>query len=401
MDCPKTKEILGELILGSRSEVSSADRIEAQAHIKSCPDCRSEAAALERIRATFRTVDQIAEALPAEQVTALHDKILASIEDSAAIASIVPLPIYSRLRIIPAYRLAAAALVIAALGVCLLLPDREPNGEPEREPTSVAAEPAEEPLNVAILRQEFDDLKKSPTGIDEEFLLKVKDHRIKADGLDELTEAQGLLAEAYGELGETRKERDAFKSYLRFIEERDGSDTAARVAQQKADKLFHEQGDYLTGLSYYDLVLTRYPRSHNAVYAKYMVGTYYVRIKEPRRAISEYRRLMGEHPGTELGKQARREISRLYYNMGDYDEAYNEMESYRQQHTDAESHVYAHLKIGMMKYGEGVSGYPDAIKEFQSILAKYPKHHYAKSAQQMLAMINRDMMGTDLTGMLE
>lgn len=296
---------------------------------------------------------------------------------------------------------AAAVLISATYFGIILFRDVEPEKKAQIAQTPAVIELAPqpqaikeespEPVTLATFAGELENQKQSQAGVSRKYLAQLRAFAYRIDDLDEKMKAQKLIVETCEQLGERHQARIAFSEYLEYVEERDGIAGASIVARLKADEIFYRQKDYLGGLGYFDIILTRYKNTEQGAYASYMVGKYYQKIKVRQKAIVEYSKVIEQKPDSIWARKAMQEIPLILGNMGRNAAAVGVLRGYAKRYPEEEHVGYSHFHIGLLKYRLGLRGYSDAVAEFKIVVEKYPKHRYAKSARGMMEVIRSEI----------
>jgi tetratricopeptide (TPR) repeat protein len=314
-----------------------------------------------------------------------------------------------------AWVLAAAALVVLACVGAVILAERRglPHGaagqdgmaavrpaeKTDAPPASEATPPPAPkppaapvpPVTLASLREEFERLKASDGGVTREFVDRLR--RFMTLGLrsmDERMNAKGLLVDAYEQIGEKDTARAAFEEYLDCLERRCGAAKAAEETFRVANRLFYDQRDRLGALAYCDLLLTRYPDSDLADAARYMTCQYYELEGFPDQAVANYRKLSETSKG--FGWQASLGVQRVLYNSGKQEKAFAEVDGMIAKHPENRAYLYYHK--GMILQAAGATYYPAAVRAYKTVIEEYPKTAYAGYSKNMIAFMNRQLLGS-------
>ena len=271
---------------------------------------------------------------------------------------------------------------------------------PAAPPPIIAEHPTTEqkpaPANLATLRAEFERLKASDTGVGRAYLVRLVDHIVAQEDREtaEFAALCLLLVETYEQMGERDRALAAYGRYLDIVEAREGpSSTIARQVLSKAEDLFG-LADYHGAIGYCDLILTRYPESREAAEADYMIGQYFERIDRLDLAGDHYREVAERRPGTRVARRATERLPEVLFNQGRADDAYTAARDHAEAFRDVEiEQVHLYLRLGMMKAARG--DYAGALQAFQTLLRDHPQSPYTPAAEQMIARIHRQVIGTD------
>ena len=268
---------------------------------------------------------------------------------------------------------------------------------PASRPIEIVPSPAREPesgaITLAALQDEFKMLKESDSGITAEFLRKLNRH-INEGGT---IEARQLLVAAYEEMGERDLGLAAFEGLLDLVEKRDGVEQAAAETQRLANRLFYEQHDRLGALAYCDMLLARYPDSRLADSMRYLTCRYYELEGLPDQALAAYRDLRETGKGY-VAWEADRGVAQVLYNTGKKEEAFAEVDGMIERHPENRAYLYYHK--GMLLQAAGIEHYPAAVKAYKVVINEYAQTHYAGYSRNMLAFINKKMLGAPGDAML-
>ena len=393
MDCQECWRELDERIFGPGGDRLSPDLSAVQSHLDECPACREDLAGMLQIGQWASEIDELAQKTPAEVLERDRRRILAEIGERTA-------PRAKGLGLLgSACVLAAAAVVAIGLGVWAMMQRGGSEIEPALASPKVADKATPEPrpkpkaesvpATLAGLSAEFKKLMASDGGVDRPYIERLQD-AIARGNLDkqQRLEAYRLLVEACEQAGEVECARKAFAGQLDLIEILKGRPAAVYAIVCKADGLFSGKQDFLGGLAYYDMLLSRYPDDPVYVpYALFMVGEYYRRTDEPDRAVKEYARLVEKHPKSGWAYEGDKMIATLLYNMGERERAYETLRASIEKYPKWAD--FCHFHLGMLKYGAG--DYADAVKEFRLVMAKYPKSPQVGKCRYMLAKMTEKM----------
>jgi tetratricopeptide (TPR) repeat protein len=432
MTCKQAQEALNDRLAPSTGAMSA----ELTAHLDSCPVCRAHAASMEGIARCLADMRAFAAAIPAEVLEENKRRILAAIADAAATKPArrfarhtppattrqQPAKDFSSPRIHPVLLWSAAGIAATLVMIFgIFFRDRTPaTGTPEppapavpvvaaTAPKSINQGPKvtntvapiapraavqEPPITFAWLKEEFARLKVAREGVTWDYLKKVVKYLTTGQRTrDENVEGWQLLADAYEAAGEGDRAKNAFTKYLDFMEAKGPRELAMNAAQTKAANLFYAKKEYLNALAYYDMIATRYPGTPEAANAKLMSGEYFNRQQMWTEGASQFALIAKELPKEDpAGRRARQCLSSSLANSQRFDEAVSALKEMQEDNTDEDAAGYACFWAGHTHMRAGVSHYPLAVKEFQSLIEKYPKHRYVGAARQFLNKIQQEMV---------
>ena len=89
---------------------------------------------------------------------------------------------------------------------------------------------------------------------------------------------------------------------------------------------------------------------------------------------------------------------KLYYNMGNRDEAYASLRSYAK--TYPEEAGYALFRLAFLQEGTGLAGDLGAMREYQGIIEHYPESRFTPAARTRLAQLNTKRLLEEQEGTL-
>ncbi len=162
--------------------------------------------------------------------------------------------------------------------------------------------------NFFELRREYDELRRTPAGVQWDFVEKAEAYAKKTrDSTDDNDiRTLDLLTDCYLKFGELEDARAAFQQYLDRVERAKGKEEAAKRARDKADQLFYRDNKYFDALSFYELMSHRYPDTDHAAYGQFMVGKYFLRTKLSSQAIEEFAAFAENYPDSKQRSLRRR-----------------------------------------------------------------------------------------------
>ena len=178
-----------------------------------------------------------------------------------------------------------------------------------------------------------------------------------------------------------------------------------------ADSYFREKdaASLLMAASEYQDYVNLYPKSPDAVYAKYQIAIcYYKQRRKPGRdqkytkmSIKAFESLIKQYPGTEEAKDAEKKIkiarsilAKHYFLIGYYNYKLKAYEGAIQRFKDVMAEYPDFKLMDKLFYFAGKSyyklkDYKSAISFFQRIINSYPKSKYAKKSKKRIMKLTK------------
>ena len=441
---------MGELALGEDAWLSDDERRRAEAHVDECPACRAYMADIAAIAGALRSLGQ-AEAdieIPERLLLETRLRILAAVRAVCVADRHHALESGWRRRARLGWAAcAAAAVLVVGLGLWWGLSVREatplarrarlvstPTDEVTAAGTVASPEPAsKQPADdrafastnkpkqaLELLEAELAACASAPRvarGAFDRIIAMAEALRARWPGSAEAVAALKVISRCHTEMGDERQAREAFLAYAdargalaqaaALGEGYSPSDAKGRADALTADvirgealrRLMHK--DYLTGMSYCDVLLTRYPGTEVALRARYMTARCYRETRRGEQAIAAYQAVIDQAPDSTLAMNPRTWLPSLLFNAGRREAAVATWLEYGELSSDYKEKACGYCNAGVLEAARGAPHHPEAIRLFRVVVDEYPGSAYARQAKAMIAKLSRDIDDQILDGLLD
>ncbi len=202
--------------------------------------------------------------------------------------------------------------------------------------------------------------------------------------------AQMLIDVCYG-LGDREASHGAFEALLDELDGARRSGKAQSITLNLGLRRQKRDNDALDALYYFDMLVTRYPKSPLCASAQLGIGRYFLSTESYMEASRTFAELMERYPNSDAA-----ELAWIY--KGVALERVGDRDGLRRYFTESlaageHSQAYARYQLGLSHYCDGAPGYVKALKEFQLLAKEYPDTRYAGEAKYYIETINRNMTG--------
>lgn len=232
----------------------------------------------------------------------------------------------------------------------------------------------------------------------------------------EAVESNLLSSRCYTEIAEHNNARDAFimyadaagkyerqKALLLNICEQDANTKqetmTSSLIRKEADRLY-EQKDYLSALSFYDILLTRYPNTNVGQYSLYQVATYYECIGQNKQAEQTLKLLINKYPNSKWANEALLSLPVVLFNLGHSNEAIETWQDIANAASTPKDKGCGYYNAGVLLVSRGKAFYPEAIRYFKMAIEQSPNTIYARCSEDMLGKLTNEMMDGVLENIL-
>ncbi len=446
--CDALRELLGELALGEEGWLSDDERRRAEAHAAECPACRAYMADVAAIGGALRGLGR------AEADIEVPERILLETRLHILAAVRAKTLELRQQRLEAAWRrrarlwwsacAAAGALVIGlglwwGLSVLKATPfaRRDPVlSIPTDEVTAVGALGSPQPASKQPIDDGFFASTKNPKqalellegelasctsapqvarGAFDRIIAMAQALRARWPGSAQAAQALKVISRCHTEMGDEIRAREAFLAYAdargalaQTTALREGcspTDARGRADALTADLIRGEalrrlmRRDYLPGMSYCDVLLTRYPGTEVALRARYMTGRYYRETRRGAQAIAAYQAVIDQAPDSALAMNARTWLPSLLFNAGRRDAAVAMWLEYSELSSEYNEKACGYCNAGALEAARGEPHHPNAVKLFRTVVQEYPASGYARQAKAMIAKLSKNIDDVILDGL--
>ncbi|MBI4232617.1 tetratricopeptide repeat protein, partial [Candidatus Peregrinibacteria bacterium] len=204
--------------------------------------------------------------------------------------------------------------------------------------------------------------------------------------------SQKLIIESYDRQAEYIKRDAAFEKYLETVEAKYDEERAEKELTDIANRYFNS-GMTLDAISYYHMLIQRYPESHNVTYAHYKIAESHNRMGNPDIAIREYKKALGiEDISPELAREIFFKLIGVLNKEQKFTEALKILSIFEEKFQDNQITPDIKFYKGYINYMQ--DNLVTAKEELQELIETYPKTTAASQAKSFLDAMKRQKGST-------